>query len=811
MIPRVNCPKGGDTQEICSTAMTRCLPSWLALGLAVFALGCGGGPEARLEEVHGLQDAGDFAATLAPLRELLDATPDDPELNHLYGLALLQTRQPELAIWPLRKAARHPDRAIEDGLLLTQALLRGGSAHDAVQQASRVLELDPDRIGALRLLVDAKVAARTNEEALIDIERLLTLAPDDMSALMSRLVALLNLDRVDEAEQALAAVRASAEALPAPNEWQPRLCAATAAFAKEKGDPDAAEVLWNDCLERFPSDEIIVFGGVEFFDERSQPRRSLEILSRAQETEPSHLLFIQARASRLAALGRSVEAERLLLAAAQGGVNESQAWLGLANYYEQQDEPAKARDALAQGLKMMDEAPPALTATYVELLIRAGDYAEADERIAGLEHEPVMANLLRGRLLLARGEPAEALEALDAGLQLWPDNSVARLLAGQAAEQLGDYERALAEYREAARNEPGNRDAVFNLLRWFEALDLSEEALPILARYQRERPRDPEGLVLAIRFASRADRKGLVQRLVQRLSEIPGQAGVLATEVAAIRAATGGPAAGIDSIRAAGLDLSRPQNRSALGALVLYLVADGRPEEALESIQPALAVRPNDALLHELRGRALRAAGATASAREALRRALELEPELAAALAELAALTAEQGDRATAITLYDRAAGIEPEQPAHAWAAIQLLTASDRGAAVERRLEVLLARHPNHAGAADLMARRLLARDPGRALELARRAVRSGGGADALETLGRVLLERGDAEGAVQALGLSLEQRPDSPSTRYWHGRALAAAGDENGARLALRAALMTGAFPEREAAQAELARLEAH
>jgi tetratricopeptide (TPR) repeat protein len=766
MIPRVNCPKGGDTQEICSTAMTRCLPSWLALGLAVFALGCGGGPEARLEEVHGLQDAGDFAATLAPLRELLDATPDDPELNHLYGLALLQTRQPELAIWPLRKAARHPDRAIEDGLLLTQALLRGGSAHDAVQQASRVLELDPDRIGALRLLVDAKVAARTNEEALIDIERLLTLAPDDMSALMSRLVALLNLDRVDEAEQALAAVRASAEALPAPNEWQPRLCAATAAFAKEKGDPDAAEVLWNDCLERFPSDEIIVFGGVEFFDERSQPRRSLEILSRAQETEPSHLLFIQARASRLAALGRSVEAERLLLAAAQGGVNESQAWLGLANYYEQQDEPAKARDALAQGLKMMDEAPPALTATYVELLIRAGDYAEADERIAGLEHEPVMANLLRGRLLLARGEPAEALEALDAGLQLWPDNSVARLLAGQAAEQLGDYERALAEYREAARNEPGNRDA---------------------------------------------DRKGLVQRLVQRLSEIPGQAGVLATEVAAIRAATGGPAAGIDSIRAAGLDLSRPQNRSALGALVLYLVADGRPEEALESIQPALAVRPNDALLHELRGRALRAAGATASAREALRRALELEPELAAALAELAALTAEQGDRATAITLYDRAAGIEPEQPAHAWAAIQLLTASDRGAAVERRLEVLLARHPNHAGAADLMARRLLARDPGRALELARRAVRSGGGADALETLGRVLLERGDAEGAVQALGLSLEQRPDSPSTRYWHGRALAAAGDENGARLALRAALMTGAFPEREAAQAELARLEAH
>ena len=55
---------------------------------------------------------------------LLEATPDDPELNHLYGVALLGARQPELSICPLRKAAQEPDRAIEDGLLLCQALLR---------------------------------------------------------------------------------------------------------------------------------------------------------------------------------------------------------------------------------------------------------------------------------------------------------------------------------------------------------------------------------------------------------------------------------------------------------------------------------------------------------------------------------------------------------------------------------------------------------------------------------------------------------------------------------------------------------------
>ena len=50
-----------------------------------------------------------------------------------------------------------------------------------------------------------------------------------------------------------------------------------------------------------------------------------------------------------------------------------------------------------------------------------------------------MRDLLRGRLLLARGHPAEALEVLEEGLRVWPDHSVARWLAGTAAERLGYF------------------------------------------------------------------------------------------------------------------------------------------------------------------------------------------------------------------------------------------------------------------------------------------------------------------------------------------------------------------------------------
>jgi tetratricopeptide (TPR) repeat protein len=673
-----------------------------------------------------------------------------------------------------------------------------------------VLELAPDRVDALRLLIDARLAGRQSEEVLVEAERLLTLEPDDPGALIARLVALLNLDRADEAEQALAAVSEAVEKLEGEYQWQPRMCAATATFFEEKGDAAAAEALWDDCLEQFPAEEMIVFGAVEFFTERSLPRRALEILRRAHDAEPNHPTFVSALANRLAASGQDAEAEQLLLAATERDANQEDAWLSLADYYEQHDEPTKAVEALAQAMKRMDEATPTLVAAFVDLLIRAGDYGKAETIIASLEGAPAIANLLRGRLLLARGEPAEAIGALEEGLRLWPDHSVARQLIAQAAEQLGDYDRALVEYAEALRNDPGSWGALSGLLRLLEAFGRYGEADAFLARYQREKPRDPQGLLQTIRFARRAGQWGIANQAIRDLDQLPGQRGVVAAEIAAIQANRAGAAAGIEVIRDANLDLTRPRNSPALRALVEYLIAVRESGEALAAADAALAAHPDEPLFHELRALALRAADKPALARQALERALALEPKRASALGELAALTAADGDRGAAIALYDRADRADPNEPAYAWAAIQLVAVGDDEKEVERRLEALLVQHGTHAAAANLLARRLIERDPERAFELARRAVRFRGGPDALDTLGRMQLERGDAERAARSLGRSLELRPDSASTQYWLAMALSANGDDDGARRALRTALETDTFPEREAARTELTRLNA-
>ena len=322
--------------------------------IAASVLACGLDPEARLEEIRSQQEIGEFAATVAPLAELLEASPDDPELNHLYGVALLAIKRPELAIWPLRKAAREPDRAIEDGLLLSQALLRGGSADDAVQEVLRVHELAPYRADVIRLLLDARMAAQQNEEALEAAALLLALEPDDPDALVGRLAALLALDRGDEAEQAIVAFGEAVENLPDESPWHARFCVGTATFAKEKGEIEAAEVAWEDCLARFPDEQLVVSSAIEFFAERSKHARVLEILRSAHAAKPTHLPFVEALANHLGAAGKTEEAERLLRAtASRDGGKEPRAWLTLAQYHERRNETAKARDALAQGMRLM--------------------------------------------------------------------------------------------------------------------------------------------------------------------------------------------------------------------------------------------------------------------------------------------------------------------------------------------------------------------------------------------------------------------------------------------------------------------------
>lgn len=781
-------------------------------GIAVACVACGPQPDDPLAEIRAMQKQGRAEESVARLRALLDESPDRPEAQLLYGTTLVRLGQLNLAVWPLRKAADAPELAVEAGLVLAGALLQMMSMTDAIEAASDVLAIEPEHPLALETRARAYLGARREEEALIDLDRLLELEPDHIGGLITRTSALLQLGRGEEAAQALETARAriTASREVPPPQVMARLCMAEATFTWERGEAERAQELLEGCVAEYPADPLVVREAVAFYDRGLERERGTEILRAALEEAPDRSGFREQLAARLRASDAVEEAEQLLLEATQRNPSLD-TWFALFNHYVALEDFHAARSAMEQALDGVGDPDPMLRFAYSDTLIQVGDHRRAEEVAAGLD--PVLENLLRGRIHLAEGDAAAAREALEAGVRMWPDNATARWLAGQAAERLGDFDAAASHYREAVRIDPEKTDAALRLAKLLEAEGRFEGAFEFVSRYARAHPADAEGYLLGLRLSVQLEREQSVRNALAGLAQLPGQRARAVAEWAALRANAGGPDAAVQFIESQELDLTDSENIDALRALVQQLAAQGEHQRALERVAAALEAQPEVATFHELHARTLRESGAADEVvRASFERAVALDPQQADALAGLGRLAAEAGEVDAALALYDRADEADPDAPSHAYAAAGLLIREGRSAEARGRLETLLAHHPHHGQAAHDLARLLVARggELDRALALAQRAIRFRAGPEAFETLGWVQLERGEAEPAVEALRHAVELRPDSASAQYRLGLALVAVGDADGARDALRLALEAGDFAEAERAQAELARLEA-
>jgi tetratricopeptide (TPR) repeat protein len=766
--------------------------------------GCSQGPDQLRARAVELQDAGRFEASLEPLGQLLELQPKEREANYLYGRALVRTGRFSEAVWPLGEAVRSPEFAVAAGMLLAEAQFQTQNLADAIRTVDQVLEVAPDHLAAILLRTQAQIGLRQGEPALEGAERGLELEPDHLDLALLRTQALLVLKRFDEVEEALAELQARFEAEDPSGARAARLCVTQAVFAAEKGELETAAGLHRDCAERFPSDPLAVQNVVEFFTTTGEFEEVTQVLSRAISESPEHTPFRVMLAGLLLHTGEAEEAERLLLEATREFANVD-SWTALVDHYVAVEDYAAAASAAEQVLALVPNPPARYVFAYGDMLLLRGDLAGARRVAATLA--PPYSDILRGRILLEEGRARAALEALQAGVVRWPDNPMAHYLTGQAAEQLGNFDLAISEYREAVRGGPAETQAALRLAQILIAQGEPQEAVKPLTHHIQGHPQDPEGYVLWIRLSGRLGRPP--GAALDRLARLPGQEGRAVAEYAALVRDREGPAAAVQAIEERGLDLTDPIYADALEALVEHLASAGDAERALVLCASAVAAHPDSARLHDLHAFALEAAKRpTGEVRRALDRALASEPEHAGALARLSRLEAAEGNVESALRNYERAAAADPDSARVAYEMVALLEQSGRAAQAEQRARLALRAHPLEVRLATLLARILVARgDLDEALPMARHAVRFGGGAEALDALGWVQLERGSLEASLAALRGALEEQ-DSPSTRYRLARALAASGDPEAARRELRQALAAGSFPEREQALAELERL---
>jgi tetratricopeptide (TPR) repeat protein len=740
----------------------------LAAGLAVLAVAfaaCEQGDP--LEAVRKQQEAGDFAGSLDPLRKLIAERPDDPEANYLYGVGLLYTAEPTLATFPLRKAMDDPAWLVPAGMQLAQAGLVSADFNEVVNATTRILEKHPEEVQALLFRAQARAHWRQDvEAALADANKVLELQPDMLEVYEPKILALLALDRKAEAREALAEAGRKLPDAHVPESVMAWHCSTTAVFAAEAGEVEVAREGFKKCLEQHPTDPTVVSDAMTFFDAHRDFESSLAAVRTAYEKSPKDRTLRFGLAERLRAAGKAGEGEALLRDATGDEDPRAQyvAWIDLARYRHGMREHASAVEAWERAVALMPQLgqpDPQVLFQYADALVISGQHDRALE-IAEQISVPAQQHLIRGRVAQERRQYAKALAEFDEAIKVWPNNAFARYYTALAAERLGNFDRALEEYRYAIRTDVAATDARTRASRLLISEGQLLQAYQLLFLEVDKAPLDPEGELLSMYLMARvANPKQLQNALVTLRQRNPARYPLALARGAEGAAEMAGPRSALGLVsQAPGIDYTAPGSAPVLRAIVRFAYAAKQPAVADAFVTKALKAHPDAAVFHELRGLYLELGTSADAARAAYARALEIDPNDQGALAGLGRLTLAS-DPAKALEFFDRAAAVDPNDTDVQLGAARALRAARRPDEATRRLDVLLEQHPYVADAAIEAVAIDLERDAvnAKTLERAKRAVRFGGGLPAMDQLSQVHAKLGQAEDAARVAARAKEIR----------------------------------------------------
>ena len=750
--------------------------AFVATLLQLSLVGCG--PSDPLEAILDMQSRGKFEESLEPLRDLLAERPGDAEVLFIYGRTLSVTGKSGLAEWSLREAMRDPDWLVPAGTMLAIDSARSHNYEAAIGAATQVLDAEPDNVDALVIRSSAYAHSRMNHEAALeDVDRILELDPDNMQVLEAKILALLGLERIEEVAEAMEELGRridEGELGDGTTAWH---CATTAIFANDSGNTELANTRWTNCLEAHPADGEVVSKAVVFYDGLGRYDRSLEILSKAVELDPNARALRVNLSYRLLTAGEVEKAEELLVAATQSERPNfaSASWLDLAKHYQAVENYGAAADAVGKAVEIVESVskPDAsLLLEYADSLLIAGRFDESREVAKQMTHTPHL-EMIRARIAQEEGDYELALEHFKKAFQLWPDNPFGRYYAALTAESLGDFDMALEQYRYSIRISPGATDSRIRAARIHKAERRYGVAVQLLRIKAHEEPLDLSGELLSLELWAVANRPSEIQQTINKIrAGSPTYIGEALARAAKGGYDRGGAAAAVSSLRRAGeIDLADANYAGALRALVAYSYEAEDTEQIEAELEEALTANPASADLLEVAAFRLELMGAPADEVNAgFRRVLAIEPEHTLALSGLGRALEKAGKSEEALAYIDRAAASDPDNVALQLLSIRAQQAAGGGDGIETRLESLRDLEPFNGEVSRMLAELRLGRSQTDAetLDLARRAVRFGGGIDELELLARVHAARNETELAreaserAEALAEALEETQSS-------------------------------------------------
>ena len=353
------------------------------------------------------------------------------------------------------------------------------------------------------------------EEALSRFEQALAAAPENPEVIEAVGRALLNLDRLEEAEASFL------DALELDPEWvAPRMGLAMVALRRDEpfkivhhlerameadpeypdayvelgryygamAEPALAKATFERWTSRHPEDaDMLINAGLTAFDaaDYAQAYAFFEKAVEAASEEEQKSGARTFRANTLDMLGRYDEA----VAAYEEVIAETPEWweahANLGICHARNGQPARAEAALRRGLEDCPGSPEIRDELAAHLLAEGRDLHEAlrlSEEAVALGRDEIRHLHTLGEVRLAMGDEAGAAEAYRAMLALDPDNPEAHLEIGLLHEAQGEVREAEEHFVESLKSDPANPRTLYSYASLYYAADDLETAEELLVR-----------------------------------------------------------------------------------------------------------------------------------------------------------------------------------------------------------------------------------------------------------------------------------------------------------------------------------------
>ncbi|UCC86832.1 MAG: tetratricopeptide repeat protein [Anaerolineales bacterium] len=441
----------------------------------------------------------------------------------------------------------------------------------------------------------------------------------------------------------------------------------------------------------------------------------------------------------------------------------------LARLYQLHDQADRAIRLYQQKLQkgVAEGWPPTILAQFYkglgDVYLGQGqlDLAkDAYQQAAGLDNWWPEARLGLAATLSAQGNAADALQHLQAAVEVNPGSVEAQLALASALDQQGNLDQALEIYQNTARAHPGNPRATLALARAWQDRKRRDLAEQSYRETMAMNPGTPDAYLGLAGLYVDQTRYEEAETLLRQAIEIDRQNVNPYLQLFELEQRRGNPERALAWYRQA---VARPQAGQAIN-VTLYdmLLRYGYYETALTYVKEALKLQPDNSQLLFRLGRIQRMLGKYIEAESTLSAARRLDPADSRIYVELAELYLAQGQPRTALVLYQQAIELQPTEESYYLAASQ--TWATQGG-FDQALEVLRKGQTRVAGPTALIptmsALQMRQGEPERALETLKQGILDfGENASLLLALATYHVSRADFDQAQQTYTRALELEP---------------------------------------------------